>query len=87
MIGGAKEVRMFGKMVPIEADIEMLDGLSAHVDYGEMLDWLSKFEAPPRRTFLVHGEPDAADALHRRITERLGWNCHTPAYNERVSLD
>jgi metallo-beta-lactamase family protein len=86
MIGGAKEVRMFGRMVPIEADIEMLDGLSAHVDYGEMLDWLAKFEAPPRRTFLVHGEPDAADALHRRITERLGWNCHSPAYNERVAL-
>jgi metallo-beta-lactamase family protein len=86
LIGGAPSVRMFGGEVPIAADVEVLDGLSAHVDYGEMLGWLSQLETPPRRTFLVHGEPDAASALDRRISEKLGWSCHAPGWKERVSL-
>lgn len=87
MIHGAHEVRMFGHTVPIRADVEVLDGLSAHVDYGEMLNWLGGFEKPPRHTFLVHGEPDAAAALEKRIRDRLHWECHAPKYAERVSLD
>jgi metallo-beta-lactamase family protein len=87
IVGGARSVRMFGGEVPIAADVEMLDGLSAHVDYGEMLDWLSNFETAPRRTFLVHGEVDAASALDRRISQKLGWSCHAPEYGERVNLD
>jgi metallo-beta-lactamase family protein len=87
IVGGARSVRIFGGEVPIAADVEILDGLSAHVDYGEMLEWLSEFETAPRRTFLVHGELDAASALDRRISQKLGWSCHAPEYRERVNLD
>lgn len=87
MIGGADHVRMFGGTVPIHADVEMLDGLSAHVDYEEMLDWLGTFEAPPRHTFLVHGEAEAAEAMKRRIIDKYDWKCHAPEYRERATLD
>jgi metallo-beta-lactamase family protein len=71
----------------VRAEVVVLDGLSAHADYGEMLDWLTSFDAAPRRTFIVHGEPAAADALEQRIHQRLGWNTLVPEYLQRVQLD
>jgi metallo-beta-lactamase family protein len=36
--------------------------------------------------FVVHGEPDAADALRVRIERELGWAAHVPEYLERADL-
>ena len=49
-------------------------GLSAHADREEILRWLARFEAPPRRTYVVHGEPRAARSLAEAVRTRLGWN-------------
>lgn len=86
MVAGAQSVRIHGEWVPVQADVEMLDGLSAHADADEIMDWLRGFEAPPRRTFLNHGEPSALAALEKRITTELGWDVHVPTWKERVSL-
>ena len=32
----------------------------------------------PRRVFVTHGEPAAADALRLRLRERLGWDAVVP---------
>jgi metallo-beta-lactamase family protein len=48
---------------------------------------LKGFRTPPRRTFVTHGEPAAADALRHRIEEELGWNCRVPDYLESVTLE
>ncbi len=47
--------------------------LSAHSDADETMGWLGNFKKPPKMTFVVHGEPEAADALRHRIDEELGW--------------
>ncbi|WP_107438164.1 MBL fold metallo-hydrolase RNA specificity domain-containing protein [Streptomyces mirabilis] len=39
---------------------------------------------PPSATHLVHGEPDAAEALRDRIDDQLGWNAVVPCSGERV---
>jgi metallo-beta-lactamase family protein len=83
---GADHVRIFGEEVDVRADVEFLDGLSAHADYGEMLNWLRGFEAAPARTFIVHGEPNASAALDQRIHKQLGWNTLIPDYRQTVSL-
>jgi metallo-beta-lactamase family protein len=44
-------------------------------------------QCAPVRTFITHGEPAAADALRRRIAERLHWPCEVPAYAQCVDLD
>jgi hypothetical protein len=75
LIGGSRDLRIHGETVAIEAEVAVLDGLSAHADYPEILDWLGGFEAGPRRTFIVHGEPAAAEALRNRIRGRLRWEC------------
>ena len=63
LIEGAQEVKMFGQLIPVHARIEKLNGMSAHADASEIVQWLSTFPAPPDVTYLVHGEPSAQDAL------------------------
>jgi metallo-beta-lactamase family protein len=87
LASGAATVKMHGVHVPIRAEIAVLENLSAHADYREIMQWLGNFTAPPRQTWLTHGEPVAADSLRRRIQEELGWSVSVPEYHERVSLD
>lgn len=78
MIEGEESVKIHGQYWPVRARVENLDMLSAHADADEIMRWLAGFEQPPRRTFIVHGEPAAADTLRLRIEEELGWDCLVP---------
>lgn len=86
MVAGAETVKIHGMQVPVRAQVTQLETLSAHADCDGILAWLSGFEKPPRQTFIVHGEPDAADALRKRIQDELGWNCRVPEFMECVEL-
>ncbi|MEQ1863498.1 MAG: MBL fold metallo-hydrolase [Micropepsaceae bacterium] len=86
MLGGAREVKIHGTYVPIRCEIAALSNLSAHADADEIMGWLKGFEKPPRRTFVTHGEPAAADALRLRIQDELGWDVHVPDHLEAVEL-
>ncbi len=86
IVGGAPEVKMLGQMVPIRAEIAQLDGLSAHADGDEIMAWLGRFEHPPRRTFVTHGEAAAAEALRERIAATLGWAVEVPEYLQEFDL-
>jgi metallo-beta-lactamase family protein len=44
------------------------------------------FTQTPRRTFVTHGEPEAADALRARIDHELGWSVAVPEYLQTVDL-
>ncbi len=70
---GAKEIRIFGENVPVRATIMVSDPYSAHADQGEILRWLKGFDRPPRMTYIVHGEPEAARALREKIAGDLAW--------------
>jgi metallo-beta-lactamase family protein len=70
---GAHKVRIFGEDVPIRATVMVTDAYSAHADQGEILRWLRGFTRPPRMTHIVHGEPEAAQALRGKIAGELGW--------------
>jgi metallo-beta-lactamase family protein len=72
--------------VPVNAHVEVVNSMSAHADSREMLRWLRGFKQPPKRTFLVHGEPVAMQALNATITSELKWNVHMPQWNETVDL-
>lgn len=86
MTAGADRVKIHGDYVPVRAEVANLQMLSAHADADEIMDWLGHFAAPPRLTFVTHGEPAASDALRRRIVEQLGWDCTVPDYREEVEL-
>ncbi|MBL6750238.1 MAG: MBL fold metallo-hydrolase [Nevskia sp.] len=87
ILAGAESIKIHGEYVPVRAEVVSLSNLSAHSDGEETLAWLRGFETAPRQVFITHGEPDAADALRRRIEESLHWNCVVPDYLQRVELD
>jgi len=86
LVAGAETVRIHGRDWPVKAEVINLEMLSAHADRDELLDWLGHFERPPRQTFIVHGEPEASDALRQSIERRLGWTCAMPEYRQRYEL-
>jgi metallo-beta-lactamase family protein len=86
MVSGASEVTIHGQRVPVRATVSNLDTLSAHADADEIIGWLRKQATPPRRTFVTHGEPAAAEALQHRISTELGWKCRVPRYRETEDL-
>lgn len=81
-----KEIKIHGQLIPVTAEIDVLNTLSAHADYEEILDWLRHFRKPPRTTFLTHGEPEAASALKFKIEERLKWRVEIPDYLQKKNL-
>ena len=86
MQNGEETLRLFGEEVPVRAQIETVGSLSAHADSSEILRWLREFKRPPRKTFIVHGEPEAATALGELITKQLGWEIAIPQYQEVCEL-
>ncbi len=84
---GAKQIKLIGQIVNVAARIERLDSLSAHADANEILRWLKGFVKPPGMTFIVHGEPAAAQALEQRMRTELHWPTHIAQHLERVELD
>lgn len=86
LVHGEAEIKIHGRLYPVRAQIDMLDNLSAHADYEEILGWLRHFKKPPRTTFLTHGEPEAASSLKFKIEERLGWAVTVPHYLQKENL-
>lgn len=83
---GAKTVRIHGREIAVRAEIETIDGLSAHADRNEILRWLGSSDAKPGRVHLVHGEPEARSALATLIREKRKLEVHEPDYLEKVEI-
>jgi len=84
LVAGATEVKIHGEYVPVRAQVSQLEGFSGHADADELVAWMRALRKPPRQTFVVHGEPDAADALRMRIKDQLGWTVCVPQQGETV---
>lgn len=83
---GARYLKLYGEWVPVNARVEDLHMMSAHADADELVRWMGGFTAPPRRTFLVHGEPNAAESLRHRLDHDLGWPAVIPRQNQTFDL-
>jgi metallo-beta-lactamase family protein len=83
---GAKSIRLFGQEVPVNAEIVELGQFSAHAGKSELMRWLTALPAPPRQTYLVHGEPAAAQSLQGAIQEKFKWKAAVARYLDTVPL-
>ncbi len=84
---GAKEIKIHGEYVAIKAQVSVLDNISAHADYREIIQWFTQSKIQPKKVFVTHGESSAADELRRRLVEKFGWLCFVPEQGEKVSLE
>jgi metallo-beta-lactamase family protein len=84
---GEPEVKILGQWIPVRCRTAKIGGFSAHADWREILHWLEPLQTnAPRRTFLTHGEPEAATAMGEHIKERFGWSVQVPQYGDRFEL-
>jgi metallo-beta-lactamase family protein len=83
---GAGSLKLFGRYVPVRAEVATISAFSVHADADELIDWLRP--APrPATAFVVHGEASASAALRDRMVAELDWHAVVPLHEERVRLD
>jgi len=87
LLRGASEIKIHGEYVPVNAQIKELDNMSAHADCHEIIEWLKQSDIHPKKVFITHGEPAAADELRRRLTDAFNWSCFVPDHAESVQLE
>ena len=86
LLEGDKEVKIYGKNYSVKANILEIEGLSAHGDQNDLVNWLSALENTPTKVFLVHGENQPADELQMKIIERYGFDCAIPLMGQEFDL-
>ena len=87
ILEGQPLVKIHGEDVAVKANVENIPGYSAHADYNEILAWLMGFNRPPKQTFIVHGEPEASQALAQKIGQVLHWQTVIPKFGEGFQLE
>lgn len=63
------EIRIFGKMYPLEAEVVKLNGMSSHAGADELEQWLLPLKKQIKQLFVVHSEPAQAEPFIRRCRE------------------
>lgn len=83
---GATKVKIFGEEYPVRAQIARADGFSAHADRDELLEWVKPIAQGLKGAFVVHGEPQAADALAEGLRALGAKNAFAPQLGQCVEL-
>ena len=81
-----KEIKMYGKYYQVKASIFLIEGLSAHGDQNDLINWLSELEEKPKKIFLVHGEKEASNGLRQKIEEVYQIECLIPSLNQVIEI-
>ncbi len=87
ILEGADEVKIYGEEYPVRAAVERIDGYSAHADQGELLAWAAHFDKQRlQKTFLVHGEKEAAFTLAGKLTEQGHRSVEVPVLGQSFAF-
>lgn len=78
LLGGAKEVRLFGETIEVQAKIENLPGISGHADINQLTRWVEAFETKPKKIFVVHGEDKVTEQFASHIWGTFGIPAYAP---------
>lgn len=85
----APVIRVFGDEIPLRAQVEVLNGYSAHGDRHELQAWLDAVKGEGATTpdiYLVHGERDAQDAFAEQLRGAGYPKVETPERGTVVAL-
>lgn len=86
LLEGAIDIKIRGKYYDVKANIVEIEGLSAHGDQNDLLNWLSELENKPKKVFIVHGENQPADELRIKINEKYGFDCVVPLMGQGFEI-
>lgn len=83
---GEPQVKIFGQIIPVRAQVAALEQFSDHADSPEMLEWMKSFKQAPKQTYLVHGEPASSAALRIAIATTMKWKVDIAEYMQKVEI-
>ncbi|MFT4856163.1 MAG: metallo-beta-lactamase family protein [Algoriphagus sp.] len=86
LVDGEPQIQIYGNAVPVKATIYSIDGLSAHADQDELMEWADGFVERPNIVFVVHGEEKVSEVLAKKLHGELRRNIIIPNYLESVLL-
>lgn len=86
LLEGADEIKIYGNYYNVRAKIFQIEGLSAHGDQEDLLNWLSALKNIPKCIYLVHGENLPADALRIKIQDRYHFKCKVPLMGNEIEI-
>ena len=86
IIDGEEMIRIYGDEVAVKSEVYTINGFSAHADRDELLAWHAA-AGRPRKTFLVHGDPDRGLWAMARTLEQRGFDVLVPEMHQRIALD
>lgn len=75
---GVKRVKILGEEIQVNAEIDLLKGVSGHADQEGLLRWMDAFNRKPGRVFINHGDDENCQALAEKITDRFGIPAEAP---------
>ena len=81
------EIRIHDGMHNLNAEVVVLNGFSGHAGRDELLEMLTPLKDSAKKTRLVHGDPDQAEALGKTLRERGFADVVYPDRGESVTLD
>ena len=86
LLEGAKQVRLFGEEIAVNASIYNFQGLSSHADRDHLLQWIDQVKDPaPQQIFVVHGDAQVTEIFANTLREK-GLPAHAPLYEEVFDL-
>jgi metallo-beta-lactamase family protein len=81
-----QEVKIFGELHSLRANVVVLNTFSAHADYNDILEYVSALDSRRlKKIFLVHGEPEAQSNLKRQLEEK-GYSTSIVTYGQTYQL-
>ena len=81
-----KQVRIFGALYDVRAEVETIDGLSAHAGQDLLIKYASAVKDRVKQIYLVHGEPEVAAVFQDKLKEQGIMNVKYPTWRESVEL-
>jgi metallo-beta-lactamase family protein len=85
---GKKEVKIFGELHSVRAEVKIIDSFSAHGDYNEMLKYLTcQDPSKIKKVFLVHGDYEAQKSWKERLSKQGFRNIEIPESSDHFIFE
>ena len=78
LVEGAKEIKLFGEEIQVNAEIKVLPGVSGHADNEGLMEWAKAFQEKPKQVFVCHGEDTSCQVLTGRLEDELHYTAMAP---------
>ncbi|MBQ9989163.1 MAG: MBL fold metallo-hydrolase [Clostridia bacterium] len=86
LLEGAKNVKLFGESIAVQAEIVELPGISGHGDRDMLIRWLTAMEQKPNTVFVNHGDSEVCEAFAAKLRDELGYRAIAPFSGEQFDL-